>query len=245
MFFQDFFSLSFITNSFVFSFCLSFSVSITLVEIVTCLVSKGYPCVGTSCVICVCPVTLLGELDLMWTLGHIFPQDVLAAKNMVGGGAGDEGARARARARCEPTFSWVQWPSSLYLGQGKGKVSSVYLSSWCQTLGLGTQYVVTTPHSLGRISEPINTFNSSISPPGSACTNLITLFPSCLTLCGFHGLGCSSLPSGLQVVSSGNVPHVDLFSMCLPTPPSWSQPLISDLWCDCCKKITACWRLSS
>ena len=61
---------------------------------------------GTSCVICVCPVALLGELDLMRALGHIFPQDVLAANNMVGGGAGDGGARARAR--CEPNFSWVQ-----------------------------------------------------------------------------------------------------------------------------------------
>lgn len=46
----------------------------------------------------VCPVPLMGELDSNGHI-HILPQGVLAAITLVGGGAGDGGAGARAE--CE------------------------------------------------------------------------------------------------------------------------------------------------
>ena len=79
-------------------------------------VLKGCPCVGT----CLCSLCVLsgfgGRAGSDVSTGHVFPQDVLAAITLVGGGAGDGGVGP------EPGMSQVfyaQWLSLPYLGQGK------------------------------------------------------------------------------------------------------------------------------
>ena len=63
-------------------------------------VLKGYPCVGAP----LCSLRVPGGFDVRArsevSSSHILPQSVLAAITLVGGGARDEGVRARAR--CEP-----------------------------------------------------------------------------------------------------------------------------------------------
>ena len=44
-----------------------------------------------------CPLALMVELGLKVCTSHVFPQGVPAAITLVGGGAGDGGARERAR----------------------------------------------------------------------------------------------------------------------------------------------------
>lgn len=68
-------------------------------------VLKVYPCVSSSLCRYFCPVALVGELDLNWMVGHIFPYWELTAITLVWGRAGNWVARARVRARCEPGLS--------------------------------------------------------------------------------------------------------------------------------------------
>ena len=48
---------------------------------------------GVSHIDCVCLMPLVGGLDLMWLQVTVFPQGVQEAIAVVGGGAGDGGAR--------------------------------------------------------------------------------------------------------------------------------------------------------
>ena len=59
------------------------------------VVLRGCPCVGAPLYIVHVPVALVGELDL--NTSPIFPQGVLAAIILVGGGAGDGGGESWSR----------------------------------------------------------------------------------------------------------------------------------------------------
>ena len=77
-------------------------------------VLKGYRFVGVSTVF-IGPKYLVAELDLTWK-EDIFPQGVLSAVTLVGGGAGDRGARARSK--CEVGLSLCSVAVTTLLGVG-------------------------------------------------------------------------------------------------------------------------------
>ena len=64
----------------------------------------------------VCAQWFVGRDGSEVNVGHVFPQGVLAVITLLGGGAGDGGARSRAR--CEQSFSCAQWLSPPYQGWG-------------------------------------------------------------------------------------------------------------------------------
>ena len=82
------------------------------------LVLKGCACVGTSLYSLCVPSGFVGRAVSDMSMSHIFPQGVLAAITLVGGGAGDR--RASARARCEPGLLYCSVANRTFLGVGSG-----------------------------------------------------------------------------------------------------------------------------
>ena len=74
---------------------------------------KGCPCVGASLYSLRVPAALVGELV---NTSHVIPQCGLAALTLVGGGAGD--GWARARAGCEPGLLLCSVANITLLGAG-------------------------------------------------------------------------------------------------------------------------------
>ena len=77
-------------------------------------VLKGYCLVEVSTVF-TGPEYLVAELDLTWK-EDLFPQGILSAITLVGGGAGDRGARARSKCEVGPPAQRRLPPSSLGCG---------------------------------------------------------------------------------------------------------------------------------
>ena len=77
-------------------------------------VLKGYCFVGVSTVF-TGPKYLVAELDLTWK-EDLFPQGILSAIILVGGGAGDRGARTRSKCEVGPPAQRRLPPSSLGCG---------------------------------------------------------------------------------------------------------------------------------
>lgn len=71
-----------------------------LVEVVTCAVLKGCPCVGASLYSLCIPGGFCGRVGFYMSTSHIFFQEVLAAITLVGGEVGLDGG-AGASSRCE------------------------------------------------------------------------------------------------------------------------------------------------
>ena len=68
------------------------------------VVSKGFPCVGASLYSLHVPSGFGGRTRCEVNTSHVFLKGVLAAITLVGGGAGDGGARIRARCELELPF---------------------------------------------------------------------------------------------------------------------------------------------
>ena len=119
---------SFETNSSLFSFCLTLSVSMVLGETVTCSSLEGV----SLCWSLLVSSDFGGRAGSQVNMGHFFPQGVLIHILFWGSGVEDRGANARAR--CEQWFFYAQWLSPHY--QEWGWVSSCWRRSpedWAQT----------------------------------------------------------------------------------------------------------------
>ena len=100
-FLKSSFSCSFIWNKFlVFSFSLSFFISMKLGEPVSYFDLEAVSFCGSNLIRSVCSQWLWWETGSDISMNHVFPQGLLAAITLVGGGARDR------RARAEP--SWVK-----------------------------------------------------------------------------------------------------------------------------------------
>ena len=77
---------------------------------------KWCPCVELLLYSLHVPSAFVGELELRWTQIRSFP-GVLTVFTLIGGGAWDGGATARAR--CEVELLFARWLSPHYLGQGQ------------------------------------------------------------------------------------------------------------------------------
>lgn len=82
------------------------------------LVLKGYPCVGVSLYSLCMPSVFGGKSGFELSMSDIFPQCVVAAIILVGGGIGDEGSRDRAR--CEPGLLFCSVANITLLRAGPG-----------------------------------------------------------------------------------------------------------------------------
>ena len=79
-------------------------------------VLKGYPFVGASLCSLHVPSAFGGTARFDMNRSHIFPQCVLAAITLVGGGAGDGGSRDRAK--CEAGIPLCSVAITTLLGAG-------------------------------------------------------------------------------------------------------------------------------